>query len=30
VSPGTEWQDVPADWLCPICSVEKSEFSPVD
>ncbi len=23
---GTKWQDVPDDWLCPDCSVGKSDF----
>lgn len=27
IAPGTKWEDVPADWLCPICGVSKEEFS---
>lgn len=23
---GTAWEDVPDDWLCPDCSVGKSDF----
>jgi rubredoxin len=23
---GTRWEDVPADWECPICRAPKSEF----
>lgn len=23
---GTTWEDVPDDWLCPDCSVGKSDF----
>ena len=23
---GTKWKDVPDDWLCPDCSVGKSDF----
>ena len=23
---GTKWEDVPDDWLCPDCSVGKSDF----
>ena len=30
VEPGTAWEDVPADWVCPECFVGKEEFSPVD
>ncbi|MGH1373623.1 MAG: FAD-dependent oxidoreductase [Cellvibrionaceae bacterium] len=26
IAPGTRWQDVPADWLCPDCGVGKSDF----
>lgn len=20
IAPGTKWEDVPADWVCPLCS----------
>jgi len=26
VAPGTKWEDVPEDWVCPDCGVGKSEF----
>ena len=26
VEPGTKWEDLPADWVCPLCSVGKDEF----
>lgn len=26
VSPGTKWEDVPEDWLCPLCGASKSDF----
>lgn len=26
IPPGTRWEDVPADWLCPKCEVDKSHF----
>jgi len=29
VAPGTQWEDVSEDWLCPLCSVDKSMFNPV-
>ena len=30
VPPGTKWEDVPADWVCPECGVGKDQFSPAD
>lgn len=27
---GTQWADVPADWLCPDCGVAKSDFEMVE
>lgn len=30
VQPGTAWEDVPEDWLCPLCGVGKNEFEPVE
>ncbi len=26
IAPGTAWDDVPEDWLCPDCGQGKSEF----
>ncbi len=26
VAPGTAWEDVPGDWLCPICGASKADF----
>ena len=26
VEPGTAWEDVPEDWLCPLCGVGKDDF----
>jgi len=26
VSPGTPFEDLPDDWICPLCGIEKSEF----
>jgi len=28
VQPGTAFEDLPEDWVCPECGVDKSEFSP--
>jgi len=27
IAPGTKWEDVPHDFLCPLCMVGKEEFS---
>jgi rubredoxin len=26
IAPGTRWEDLPEDWICPLCGAEKSEF----
>lgn len=28
IAPGTAFEDLPDDWICPVCSVPKSDFSP--
>ena len=30
VAAGVPFERLPEDWLCPICGVGKSEFSPVE
>ena len=30
VPPGVPFQELPEDWLCPVCGVGKDEFSPLD
>lgn len=30
IEPGTKWEDVPEDFLCPLCGVGKDEFSEVE
>lgn len=27
IAPGTKWEDVPEDWVCPLCAVGKEDFS---
>ena len=27
IAPGTKWEDVPEDFECPLCSVDKDSFS---
>lgn len=29
IEPGTRWEDVPEDWLCPDCLVGKDDFEMV-
>lgn len=29
VAPGTAFEDVPDDWICPVCGVGKDEFEPL-
>ena len=26
IAPGTKWEDLPEDWVCPLCGAAKSEF----
>ena len=26
IAPGTRWEDVPADWMCPDCGAIKAYF----
>lgn len=28
VAAGTKFEDIPADWVCPVCGAPKSEFEP--
>ncbi len=30
IPPGTSWNDVPIDWLCPECGVGKQFFEMVE
>lgn len=30
VEAGTAFDDIPEDWICPLCGVGKEDFSPVD
>jgi len=27
IDPGTKWEDLPDDFVCPVCGVGKDEFS---
>lgn len=26
IAPGTKFEDIPEDWVCPLCGVSKSDF----
>ena len=28
IEPGTAFEDLPDDWVCPVCGVDKSFFEP--
>ena len=30
IAPGTAFEDLPADWVCPACGVEKENFAPTE
>lgn len=30
IPPGTRWEDVPDDWICPDCYIGKSDFEMVE
>lgn len=30
VAAGTAWEDVPEDFVCPLCGVGKDQFSPAE
>lgn len=27
ITPGTKWEDIPGDWVCPLCGATKDEFT---
>jgi rubredoxin len=29
IAPGTKWEDIPDDWVCPTCGVGKDDFQEV-
>ena len=30
ISPGTKFEDLPKDWVCPVCGADKSQFEKID
>ncbi len=29
IAPGTKWEDIPEDWVCPLCGVGKDGFEEI-
>jgi len=29
INPGTSFDDLPEDWVCPLCGVDRDNFEPV-
>ena len=30
IKPGTKFEDLPEDWVCPVCALPKSAFTKVE
>ncbi|HBR31971.1 MAG: rubredoxin [Eubacteriales bacterium] len=30
IAPNTNFEDIPEDWICPVCGLDKSAFSPIE
>lgn len=30
IPPGTRWEELPADWVCPECGAPKIDFDPIE
>ena len=30
IEPGTRWEDVPDDWICPECGATKEDFEMIE
>ena len=30
IAPGTAWEDIPEDWVCPDCGVSKDDFEMIE
>lgn len=30
IAPGTKFEDIPDDWICPLCGVGKEDFEKID
>ena len=30
IKPGTKFEDIPDDWVCPVCGAGKEDFEPIE
>jgi rubredoxin len=30
IAPGTPFEQIPDDWVCPVCGASKADFEPVE
>ena len=30
IKPGTQFEDLPKDWVCPVCGVSKDKFEKIN
>lgn len=30
IAPGTPFEDIPEDWVCPVCGATKDQFEPAE
>ncbi len=30
IPPGTNWEDLPEDWVCPVCGASKEDFEKIE
>jgi rubredoxin len=30
IAPGTDFDDIPDDWFCPVCGARKADFEPYE
>jgi rubredoxin len=30
IAPGTPFEDIPDDWVCPLCGLSKDAFTPLE
>lgn len=30
IAPGTKFEEIPDDWVCPLCGVGKEDFEKID
>ncbi|MBC2855044.1 rubredoxin [Cetobacterium sp. 2A] len=30
IVPGTAWESIPDNWICPVCGASKDQFEPIE